>query len=225
MNLRSQTVRELAVGLKQDYFPQRHILPWNRHDVKGCDWWWLSSEQVNPVFQLGKIMIAHDPSWMRDDEVFIGFNVEKGLAEGGDWRDTEVMTDDWYWHQFLKEMTNDAFQDAYGKSTHFYALTGLPVEGQKWGDVLFKLEGLNLHLLSEKPGDSGPLIREFTECPDLGAFQTLLKNPSVDDFRWRWLMLACGQFFTIDPEGTDDSSRCLDMIQSFQRAITADNTA
>jgi hypothetical protein len=150
----------------------------------------------------------------------VGFNVEKGLAAGGDWRDTEVMTEDWYWHQYLKDMTNEAFQDAYRKSTHFYVMTGLPVEGQEWGHVLFELDGTDLHPISEQPGDSGPLISEFAKCSDVGAFQQLLTHPIVEDFDWRWILLACGRFFTLDSEGPDESSTCIEMLQSFHRAVT-----
>lgn len=220
MNLPYPSVREFAVDLKNKHFKVGyHLLPWNRFNTEKSHWWWLSSESANPVFHLGKIVIGSDQDWIPDGEVFVGFNVEKGLIQAAAPRQTEVMQDDWYWHDFLDDMTNEAFQKAYSHATHLFLLSGLPVEGSNWGDCLLEISDDALTAVQSQEGDNGAIVQELAACQNFRQLQSTLKKPKVTDYDWRWVLVAVGRFFTLDPNGTDDTLSCVEMIRAFHTAI------
>ncbi|MDG2390057.1 MAG: hypothetical protein P8M30_12130 [Planctomycetaceae bacterium] len=213
------SVRDFAVHLKNTHFSHRHLLPWNRFDTGKSQWWWLSAEPANPVFHLSKIVIAAEQSWIPDGEVFVGLNVEKGLSELAAPRQTEIMQDGWYWNRFVEDMANESFQKAYSHAKNVFLLTGLSVESSEWGHCLLEMEKDKLSELESEGGDNEAIIQEFVACQNVEDLKTTLTNPKATDYEWRWVLVAIGQFFTLDPTGSDDTPKCVEMINAFHAAI------
>ena len=215
MNLPFETVTELTRAV-QKLFPDRHLLPWNRFDIGGCEWWWMCLERGNPVFDQGKVMFVADAEWVPAGQVFVGMHAEKGLRHAEAWKPAGVMGDDWYWHEFVREMAGESFRGAWAAADTLYLAAGTPPGRDHWGYCLFDLDGDRLSLkVLEPPAAGEPILGAAASCGTIDELQSMLRDVDELGGDWRWIGIGLGRFFTFDPAGPDDTAECVSMIQAF----------
>jgi hypothetical protein len=90
------------------------MLPYNRWDAEVSSFWWLSPKATNPAFQYTKFIF----SWAEEDRLFVGIHVEKGFGDSFlavKKNHDLIMTSDWTWHAFLRDLRAGAIEAALDK--------------------------------------------------------------------------------------------------------------
>ncbi len=213
-------LRDAVVDLREKHFPGLHVLPYNRFDVDNSRHWWLSPTNDKQAFRHGKAIFTTD-DWVPSGDVFVGYNVEKGLGSSDRSTDPNLMQSDWFWHEFL-DRANTPFcslieeaSKACERPLQLYLQTGPLVPNSDWARVLFDVSGSNLTPVDYNRGDGQ--VADVASSTDFGQLADSLRAYASGSSDWYWLDVVAGASFTLDPSGVDDTTACAAMLRPFQR--------
>ncbi|MEO8496479.1 MAG: hypothetical protein ABI614_15530 [Planctomycetota bacterium] len=224
MNLPYETVQDAVAKLRVRHFPGLHPLPYNRFETERSQHWWLSPTSERAAFRYGKAIFTTNEAWGGAGDVFCGFNVEKGVLHKGDWYESNIMTEDWFWHRFLDLANAPVFSaaeeaaDAIGTKLQLCVDCGTLVSS-KWDMLMFDIDGTQLLQRAYQPientldGMKG--VTNFAEFAD--ALRALDGTPTA----WHWIDVLVGTWFTRDASGPDDTDKCAALLKPFQSWIRA----
>ncbi len=80
------------------------VRPYDRYKSEDTEWWLMSKGATQPAYKFGKIFIEDN----KDNKYFCGFCFEKGFSDGIAHEDNEVLTNDWIWHEILKDFESSS---------------------------------------------------------------------------------------------------------------------
>ncbi len=159
--------------------------------------------------------------WVPSGDVFVGYNVEKGLRSSDRSTDPNLMQSDWFWHEFL-DRANTPFcslieeaSKACERPLQLYLQTGPLVPNSDWARVLFDVSGSNLTPVDYNRGDGQ--LADVASSTDFGQLADSLRAYASGSSDWYWLDVVAGASFTLDPSGVDDTTACAAMLRPFQR--------
>ena len=166
------------------------LLPWNRHDPEGSEWWMTPRDDagpVNPAYRFGKIRFDRERG---SDNLLIGYYAERGLGPRAVMPGTpasHVMNDDWLWPGFLHAMKTGEVGAALSAAAP--RLEGLPVRLRVFGGAVggtddrfvFRWHGTPPTLTVTEAERRALLLGRLDRCTTLEEIATTLPP---DDFVW-----------------------------------------
>ena len=219
MNLPYKTTRDLVIELRTSYLPGLHVLPYNRFDMDHSVHWWLSPTSDKIAFPFGKATSTTDRAWIGKDDVFCGFNVEKGVLQEGVTRQAEVMTNDWAWHRFVKR-ANAPLAGLIGEAIEKTGLDlkiglqcGIAGADVAWESLWFDVVDNRLVQRSYKPVDG--ILAPVAASTDFESFADALRSIDGKPTAFHWIDLGVGSTFTMNRSGPDDTAVCAELLKTF----------
>lgn len=224
LNIRTESLRDWIVELRDTYFPRMRFLPYNRFDIQNSQHYWLSPTTEKFAFSQPKIRCTQNDSWWETGDVFCGWNVEKGLTIDpslSQWPASNLMDAKWAWHQFLRFDVDrlkgclDSAQRVVDDRLEFYVTAGMLVTGKEWSRLLFEVDGGDL--IRKKFDRADGILDGLATSSDVGEF--LAELCKLNSAQWYWVDVIIGQAVNHDLEGKDDSGRIAAMLEPLVNGI------
>jgi hypothetical protein len=219
-NLPYSTLQDIGAELKRQHFPNLYSLPYNRFKLSESQHWWLSPTGNKRAFPYGKTILTCDNTWVPTDEIFCGFNVEKGLTHKLAQPESCIMVKHWFWHRFVELASNplaervQAAADATGQSIQVVVCAGELVPAAHWARVQLDVAGSALSLADHVEGNGS--LDGIAKATDFREFANQLSDINNKSTNFQWIDVLVGCYFTQDIDGDDNLDVCEALIRPFE---------